>query len=103
MTSSEGPKRVADDVVPPSQEEWPRRSWSTHREQVRAANRARKKAVDKLIVEHWDQWVELYTAACAASTPVVEPNFRLPDPETAEQIEAEIALWRNLLRSMEAS
>lgn len=56
-----------------------------HRDQVRAANRARARAVQILISRYPEEFAQAYSAFCADEDPPVEVGRRGPANESIEQ------------------
>lgn len=63
-----------------------------HRAQIKAANRARYKAVQWLISEHQDEFDAAYAAFGAAETPPVAPGQHRGYHESSEQRAARLRL-----------
>jgi hypothetical protein len=88
-------QRVPDGHVPPCAETVKRLDWDRHRARVRAANRARSRAVKQLVAEHRAEFNRLFAELAAAEGVVPHPR-----KTEAEQIQAEIARLQAKLRSM---
>jgi hypothetical protein len=88
-----GSSRVPDGSVPPSGAQWKRRNHDRHRELVRAANAARRRAVALLIAAHPERFAALYEQEAAAEgiVPQSVRRRRREQAETPEQLEQEIA------------
>jgi len=69
-----------------------------HKEQVRAANRARYKAVQLLIREHQDEFDGLYAAQAALEGVEPKPRGRVD----AEALQAQIAELQGRLQRMKS-
>ncbi len=90
------PGRLADQSQPPAKPDQKRADWSKHRRLVRAANRARYRAEQRLVAEQRERFDEIY--AQEAQREGVTPR---PTAQTAQRIQAEIERLRALLATVQ--